>query len=55
MRVSPAPVEETVAEEQSCCQCPRCGIWSRADRCPQCGAHKWSVEAVQTKTEVHSQ
>jgi hypothetical protein len=30
-------------------------IWSRADRCPQCGAHKWSLEAVQAQTEAHNQ
>ena len=55
MRVAIEPVEEPPGEKQACCQCPRCGIWSRADRCPQCGAHKWSLEAVQAKTEAHSQ
>src|SRR5450755_3421112 len=55
MRVPVEQVEETPGEKQACCQCPRCGNWSLADRCPQCGAHKGSLEAVQAKFEAHSQ
>ena len=55
MRVPIEPAEETPGEKQACCQCPRCGIWSRADRCPQCGAHKGSLATVPANTEAHSQ
>ena len=55
MRVPIEPAEETPGEKQACCQCPRCDIWSRADRCPQCGAHKGSLAAVPAKTEADSQ
>jgi hypothetical protein len=24
--------------------CPRCGSWSSAERCPQCGAHRNSAQ-----------
>ncbi len=52
MRVPIEPSDEAPGEKKGCCQCPRCGIWSRTDRCPQCGAHKGSLEGVQT--EAHS-
>jgi len=45
-------VKEILQKQQGCGQCARCGIWSRTDRCPQCGAHKASVEAVQAKAEA---
>ena len=34
---------------QSACQ--RCGAWSSAERCPQCGAHKLSTEFSQDRIE----
>ena len=33
-----------VATKQGQTKCPKCGVWSAADRCPQCGAHRTSAE-----------
>ena len=33
-----------VVNKQRQTKCLRCGAWSSADRCPQCGAHRTSAE-----------
>jgi uncharacterized protein (UPF0212 family) len=42
-----------VTTRQGQTKCPKCGVWSSADRCPQCGAHRTSVEIREdTNTEA---
>ncbi len=38
------PTHEAVTKSPQT-ECPRCGTWSATDRCPQCGAHRKSIEA----------
>jgi hypothetical protein len=41
--VADRPAREAVTKQPQT-TCPRCGTWSAADRCPQCGAHRVSAE-----------
>ena len=41
-QVEDRPVKQ-VATKQGQTKCPRCGVWSSADRCPQCGGHRTSA------------
>jgi len=42
-----------VVNKQRQTKCLRCGAWSSADRCPQCGAHRTSAEIrVEENTEA---
>lgn len=49
--VEDRPAKE-VANKERQTKCPRCGVWSAEDRCPQCRAHRISAE---THTEANTE
>ncbi len=53
---NPAPQHPShdVSAKEPQTSCPRCGTWSSTDRCPQCGAHRKSIEIITQSSEEPS-